>query len=290
MVEQDSVHVRSQARRDYSRARMLAFWDSLLAAVTNRETDLLNFEEVKAKLRLHNQRSLGLQNVPLDKIVGSVGRYHDFTRNFLPKSSVSKERWENIDALARGMRGFPPVELYKVGNAYFVSDGNHRVSVARQIGMPTIESYVTELILPVDIDIDESLTQEELIIKAGYLEFLRQTRLDKIRPDSDVVLTEPGMYSAILEHIDVHKYFMDLEARTEHAYQDAVASWYDNVYLPMVEVIRDYDLLKGFDDRTEADLYVWLIRHQAALTKEYGDEVVVPSPRDTVEDFREKLA
>ena len=290
MVEQDSLHVRSQARRDYSHARMLAFWDSLVAAVTNRETELLNFEEVKAKLRLHNQRSLGLKNVPLDKIVGSVGRYQDFTRKFLPKSSVNKERWENIDALARGVRGFPPVELYKVGDAYFVSDGNHRVSVARQIGMPTIEAYVTELLLPIDIDIDESLTQEELIIKAGYLEFLRQTRLDKLRRDSEVILTEPGMYSAILEHIDVHKYFMDLEARREHTYQEAVASWYDNVYLPMVEVIREYDLLKDFDDRTEADLYVWLIRHQGALTKEYGGEVVVPSARDTAEDFLEKLS
>jgi hypothetical protein len=290
MVDQDSVHVRSQASRDYSRARMLAFWDSLLGVVTKRETELLNFEEVKAKLRLHNQRSLGLRNVPLDKIVGSVGRYQDFTRKFLPKSSVNKERWENIDALARGMRGFPPVELYKVGDAYFVSDGNHRVSVARQIGMPTIEAYVNELILPADVDIDENLTQEQLIIKAGYLEFLRQTRLDKLRPDSDVELTEPGMYGAILEHIDVHKYFMDLEARTEHTYEEAVASWYDNVYMPMVKVIREYDLLKDFDDRTEADLYVWLIRHQGALTKEYGDQVIVPSPRDTAEDFREKLA
>lgn len=289
-METNDIHIRSQARRDYSRARMRAFWDRALGAITNRDTELLNFEEVKTKLRLHNQRTLGLQNVPLDKIVGSVGRYNDFTRKFLPKGSVSKERWENINALARGMMGFPPVELYKVGDAYFVLDGNHRVSVARQLDMPTIEAYVTELLLPADIDIDESLTEEALIIKAGYLEFLRHTHLDRIRPESEVVLTEPGMYNAILEHIEVHKYFMDLESHSDHPYEEAVASWYDNVYMPMVEVIQEYNLLEDFDDRTEADLYVWLIRHQSALTREYGQEMIVPSPKDTAADFREKLS
>jgi hypothetical protein len=239
-------------------------------------------------LRLHSQRSLGLQNVPLNKIVGSVGRYNDFTRTFLPKKSVNPERWSQLDALARGMEGFPPVELYKVGDAYFVLDGNHRVSVAGQLDMDSIEAYVTELILPADIEIDENLTIEELIIKAGYLDFLRQTKLNHIRPGSEVILTEPGMYANVLEHIEVHHYFMCLDLKREASYEEAVGSWYDKVYMPMVEVIRECKILEDFPGRTEADLYVWLIRHQGALTKIYGEDNV-PSPHETLEDFIDKL-
>jgi hypothetical protein len=287
-MDADSMQIRAQARRDYSRARMRAFWENIWAGITNKDTELLNFEEVKDKLRLSSQRSLGLQNVPLDKIVGSVGRYNDFTRTFLPKKNVDKERWEQVNALARGMIGLPPVELYKVGDAYFVMDGNHRVSVAHQLEMPSIEAYVTELILPVDLAIDENITQEELIIKAGYLDFLRCTKLHQLHPGSEVILTEPGMYASVLEHIEVHHYFMNLEAEKELTYEEGVASWYDKVYVPMIEAIRESKILDEFPDRTEADLYVWLIRHQAALTKIYGSENV-PSPEETLDDFIEKL-
>jgi hypothetical protein len=277
----------SQARRDFSQARMKAFWQTVWANVTNQETELLSFDEVKEKLRLNNKRYLGLQNVPLNKIIGSVGRYQDFTRTFLPRRSVDKERWEQVDALARGFKGFPPVELYKVGDAYFVIDGNHRISVARQLKAKTIEAYVTELMTPVGLD--ENTKQDDLIIKAGYADFLRRTKLNIVRPDSEVVLTEPGMYPAILEHIQVHKYFLDLEHSKDHSWEEAVASWYDNVYVPMINAIRDMELLEEIPDRTEADLYVWLIRHQEALKRLYGEDAEVPDPETTAADFRDKL-
>jgi hypothetical protein len=286
----DEVQARALARRDFSRARFKAFWQNIWANVTNQDNELLEFDQVTSKLRLHNKRYLGLQNVPLDKIVGSVGRYQDFTRKFLPKKSVSQERWQQVDALARGMRGFPPIELYKIGDAYFVLDGNHRVSVARQLDMPTIEAYVTEMILPAALEIDENFTQHDLFIKAAYLEFLRQTSLNELRPESKVILTEPIMYDSILEHIAVHKYFKDTETGTDHPYEEMVASWYDTVYLPMVEAIREANIMDEFPGRTEADLYVWLIRHQAALTRLYGDNHTIPSPQETAADFKEKLS
>lgn len=289
----DDIHnpqLRAQARRDYDRARMKAFWQNLWQSVTNQEQELLNFEEVQSKLRLNNQRSLGLQNIPLNKIVGSVGRYQDFTRSFLPKKRVNEERWSQISILARGMRGFPPIELYKVGEAYFVLDGNHRVSVARQLKMITIEAYVRELIVPEELAIDETLTEEELIIKAGYLEFMRQTKINQVRPGSEVILTEPGMYNSILEHIEVHRYFMGLNEDREPTNVEAVGSWYDQVYLPMVTAIRESELLDEFPDRTETDLYVWLIRHQSTLSNMYGGMEHAPSPQETAQDFLEKLS
>ncbi len=284
-MDHESPVIQAKAHRDFSRARMRAFWSNAWNLLTGKSNELLQFDEVQQRLRLRGQRHLGLQNIPIDKIVGTVGRYNDFTRSFLPRKSVNEDRWKRIDALARGLTGFPPIEVYKVGEAYFVIDGNHRVSVARQFGQPTIEAYVIEV--PTSVPIDENTTPEELWIKEGYADFLQQTHLDVLRSGSQVILTEPGMYAQILEHIQVHQYFMGIEQDDEIEWKDAVKSWYDNVYLPMIEAIREHNLLGQFPDRTEADLYVWLIRHQAALHDGYGGEWV--SPQETAEDFQKRL-
>ncbi|NDJ86508.1 MAG: ParB N-terminal domain-containing protein [Chloroflexi bacterium] len=284
-MDYEEPSINSASQRDFSRARNRALWSEIWATLTGKSVDLLQFEEVQNRLRLRSKRHLGLQNIPLDKIVGTVGRYHDFTRSFLPRKTVNQERWKRISSLARGSVGFPPIEVYKVGEAYFVIDGNHRVSVARQLGQPTIEAYVTEL--PTSVPFDEHTTPDELDLKAAYAGFLRETRLDVLRPGADLMLTEPGNYHQIAEHIEVHRYFLGLDLKRDISWDEAVASWYDNVYMPMVEVIREHDLLHEFPKRTEADLYVWLIRHQAALRENYGGTSL--SPEDTARDFLEKL-
>ena len=275
------------AQRDFSRARNKAFWSEIWRVFRGRreELELLRFDDVKRSLRLRGQRNLGLQNIPLDKIVGTVGRYNDFTRTFLPKKTVNQERWTRVGALARGSLGFPPIEVYKVDEAYFVIDGNHRVSVARQMNMPTIEAYVTEL--PTSIEVDENTTSDELSLKGEQAEFLSQTRLDVLRPDSSIVLTESGLYPQILGHIEDHRYFMGLDLHHDVSWEDAVVSWYDNVYTPMVESVRKHEILKEFPNRTETDLYVWLLHHQAALIEAYGEKFL--SPEHTARDFKEKL-
>jgi hypothetical protein len=120
----------------WKQARRVAFAQDVLAAFTKRPADLLPFEEVRQKLQLSNMRYLGLQDVPLDHIVGSVGRYQDFTRAFLPRWDDLQDRWQRIDRLVITGADLPPIELYKVGQVYFVRDGNHRVSVARQHNFP----------------------------------------------------------------------------------------------------------------------------------------------------------
>jgi hypothetical protein len=284
-LDHDNPSIANDARRDFQKARQKAFWQEFWALLTGKSIDLLRFEEVKQHLNLRGERSLGLQNIPVNKIIGSVGRYQDFTRNFLPRKSVNQHRWQQVNALARGMMGFPPIEVYKVGDAYFVIDGNHRVSVARQLKMPTIEAYVTEF--QTLIPIDENTTIDDILLKEGYAEFLQRTQLNLIRPDADLHLTVPGQYRHILEHIDVHRYFMGLERKKPIPYTEAVASWYDNVYTPMIESIREHAILEEFPKRTEADVYVWLISHQAALRDNYGGEWL--TPEETVKHFLEHI-
>jgi hypothetical protein len=238
----------AQADSDFKRARSRAFWSTVWGRLRGESNDLLDFEEVKHKLRLKHERHLGLQEIPLDDIIGSVGRYQDFTRKFLPKKSVNRDRWKAVDALTLDWRGFPPIEVYKVGDAYFVLDGNHRVSVARANGMATIEAYVTEF--PTPVPLDSSTTPEELFIKEGYAYFLKETAMNIIRPESQVILTEPGNYPEILHHIEVHHYFMGIECKCPVTWEEAVASWYDSVYAPMVLafiVIQDSESSTAFD-------------------------------------------
>jgi hypothetical protein len=284
-MDSESAVAIAEAARNFSKARMSAFWQEAWAFLRGKSIDLLSFEEVKHRLRLRDERYLGLQEVELDKIVGSVGRYRDFTRTFLPRTNAVRSRWQRLDAIARGPQGFPPVELYKVGDVYFVIDGNHRVSVARQLGAKTIEAFVTEL--PTPVPLDANTQPDDLLIKEGYADFLRQTRLDVLRPGSEVILTEPDRYRQLIEHISVHRYFLGLEQKRDISWDEAVTSWYDNVYMPMIELIRKYDVLSLFPGRTEADLYAWLIKHQEALRLHLGGEYV--PPEEAVEDFLSKL-
>src|SRR5215472_9254947 len=210
-MDPESAIATAESSRHFTQARMGAFWQEVWSFLTGRSIDLLRFEEVRNRLLLRDERNLGLQEIPLDKIVGSVGRYKDFTRTFLPRTNSVRSRWQRLDAMARGAEGFPPIEVYKVGDVYFVSDGNHRVSVARQLGAKTIEAYVTELPTAVPFDVDTK--PDDLIMKEGYAEFLQKSHLDVFRPGSQVILTEPARYRQIIEHISVHKYFMGLEQK-----------------------------------------------------------------------------
>lgn len=261
----------SLALEDFRRARNKAILKGILSRFTGESIELLSYEEVRQKLKAIGSAERGLQEIPLDAIVGSVGRYADFTRDFLPKQDVIQDRWAKVKLATENLIGLPPIEVYKIGEVYFVKDGNHRVSVARQLGAKTIQAYVTEVRTRVSLTPD--IQPDELILKAEYAEFLEHTHLDELRPEADLNVTVPGKYPMLEEHIAVHRYYMGLEQRREIPWEEAVAHWYDTVYLPVVQAIRDGGILRYFPNRTEADLYLWIAEHRAALEKEWGVEI-----------------
>ncbi len=259
------------ALEDFYKARRQAALQELLARFTGANTRLLSYDEIRRQFRLTNARPRGLEDIPVDKIVGSVGRYKDFTRTFLPKSDADKERWARVKATQEDLAGLPPIEVYQVGDAYFVIDGNHRVSVARRLGMPTISAYVTEVQTRVPLAADDD--PNEIICKARYAAFLEETNLDKLRPDAALLMTFCGHYQTLLEHIAVHRYYLGLEQKREIPWAEAVASWYDHVYLPVVQMVRDQGILRYFPQRTEADMYVLLAEYRAELAEALGWDV-----------------
>jgi nucleotide-binding universal stress UspA family protein len=261
----------ASALKDFHEARRRAAIEAIMARLTGRSVDLLSYEDVRKKLKGRGSVERGLQDIPLDAIIGSVGRYNDFTRSFLPRRDSDQQRWAQVMAKVTDSGGLPPIEVYQIGEAYFVRDGNHRVSVARELGAPTIQAYVTEMRTKVPLSPDDQ--PDDLILKAEYADFLEHTRLERLRPEADLSVTVPGQYRALEEHIEVHRYFMGLEQQREIPYQEAVTHWYDEVYLPVVQVIQEQGILRDFPERTEADLYLWVSEHHAALEERLGWEI-----------------
>lgn len=258
------------AQDDFEKAYLRSMLRNLVARVTRRSNDLLPFDQIRNALPFSGQRDIGLQTVPLDRIVGSVGRYRDFDRAFLPTQRQTTERWVNISKARYKDVPLPPVELYKIGDVYFVKDGNHRVSVARDRDQIDIDAYVTEIDIPFrltpDMDIDSVLMEK------AYGQFIQQTHLDQLRPESDLHLSNAAEYERLADHIAAHRYYLGTERQADMSYEDAVVSWHDSVYRPLVEAIEAEGLQKQFPALTVTDLYLrvseyqWLVREAAKET------------------------
>jgi dienelactone hydrolase len=266
------MQLSAESNWDWEKARRTAFVQDILAAFTQRPADLLPFEEVRRHLGLLNLRYLGVQDVPLANIIGSVGRYRDFTRAFFPRSDDMRDRWRQIDGLSVA-GDLPPVELYKVSNTYYVRDGNHRVSVARQQKIAYIQAYVWEYETRASLKPDTDIN--DLLCKAAHAAFMERTNLDRLYPDLSIELSQPDGYDELLYEIEAYQHIMSRIDEREVPFDEAVMLWYEMRYTPIVEIIRQRDILSEFSCCTEADLYLWLCRSQEELDVRYSHQVLM---------------
>ena len=263
--------IQQLAEQDFSRARSKAFTRHLMSLLLGRPTLLLPFHLVKDKLNITSQTYRGVKPVKIKKIVGSVDRYNEFDDTFLPKEDFTASRWKKINEAWRSDVELPAVRLYKIGDAYFVEDGNHRISVAREMGTEFIDAEITEF--STNVKITEDINPKELIIKSEYSDFLLKTELDKHKIFSDIEFSRPGRYIMLLRHIAVHRYYKGQDEHQEISLPDAAFSWYTNLYNPMIEIFRRHQILEKFPRRTEADLYLWITNHRYFLMQKYGPDV-----------------
>ncbi len=273
------------AGEDFEQAFRKGFWRSVMGWFRQSNNRLLPFDEIRKVLPMHGQYEVGLRQILLDKVIGSVGRYNDFDKAFLPKQRHTRGRWINIDMANLQDINLPPIEVYKVGEVYFVKDGNHRVSVAREKGQAFIDANVIEFVT--DVPIDANTDIDELILSQEKAYFYRETGILDVRPDTRIELTLPGTYDKLLEHIRVHRWYMGERWQREISFAEAVAGWYDEVYLPLVNVILETGILKEFPGRTASDLYLWIIEHLWYLREEIKSEV---SLKDAAWHFTEEFS
>jgi hypothetical protein len=254
-----------RARADFETARIQAFLRDAGSVIRGDTRPLLSFDEVRRAARLEGQSYRGLKDVPIADIRGSVGRPNDFDASFLPVKPQMRKRWEQLDAAMRSGEAVPPIEVYHLGEIYFVKDGHHRVSVARRLGWKTIPARVIEVRTraPLSSDMDAAA----LLQAKEYVDFLERSQLDRVRPEASIAVSRLGRYDRIFEDILGHRYFLGLQQYREVGIAEASASWYDNVYKPIADLIREYDILAHFPGRTEADLYLWITARWLELSR-----------------------
>jgi hypothetical protein len=260
-----------QVRADYERARRKAFLRDIVSFLKREPNTLVSLADVQDRVTMEGESYRGLQVVPVEKIVGSVDRFRDFDRNFLPKRRNTARRWQNIDRAWYQDLVLPPIQLYKVGDVYFVKDGNHRVSVAKERGVEYIDAEVIEG--HVRTPLDSSMSPKRLLQQVEYAEFLRKTDLDRTRPQHDIRPTALGRYDEILSHIEGRRRLLEERYERPVSMAEAAADWYDNVYLPIVLAVREQRILRDFPDRTEADVYLWVMANRLQIQMAAGSRL-----------------
>lgn len=277
----------AEARDDFNRARKGAFFSELFNLFSPNREELLSLHEVRETLRPRGETYRGMQTVPIDRIVGSEGRYRDFTKQFLPRYEHLRNRWQRVDMAHLTDIVLPPISLYEVGGVYFVRDGNHRVSVARTQGVLAIDAEVVTL--ETEIPLHDTMTRENLqnaVIEHERKNFFERMHLDRILPKADLTVTATGRYDELTQHIYGHKYYLNECEAVEMPLEKAIRSWYKNVYRPIVDTITEAGIMSRFPGRTPTDLYLWIVRHWDQLKNRYGEDFPVHA---AVEDYARRF-
>jgi hypothetical protein len=240
----NNSYIQEEARNAYD--KFVGKGKILGISLSHRE-ELKKFSDIQKELSAYNNSYLGLQSVPLSKIVGSVQKTEYFKKGFIPKNSIVKIRWCNIYIEMLGDFKLPPVDLYKIRGEYYVYDGNHRISVAHFLNFSSIEAVVTEFFSGED-------TEEELNYREQF-KFTKQTQLN-------LDLTESGDYKKLLYDIEDLESSEDLIKKSKY--------WYQNIYTPIIKILKFNGM--ATDNKLEGDLYIKFLEHRRYLinsTKKY---------------------
>lgn len=277
----------AQTEEDFAKARNKAFFNEIQHLLSPEEASLISLNDVKQLIRPINETYLGMKVIPIDKIIGSEGRYKDFDNNFFPKSSHLRNRWEHVDEAAIKSITLPPIKVYEIDGLYFVRDGNHRVSVAKARGTEFIDAEVVTLQSEIKLKKPNNMNDiVKQIINYEKRLFYAETSFGDITDFWCLDFSRAGRYDVIYNHILTHKYFLNQQQEDEVSMEDAILSWFTKVYVPIISTIQKKKILKKFPKRTYSDLYVWIVRYWDDLKHKFGNNEI---PIDmAVEDFTKK--
>jgi hypothetical protein len=272
-VRHDTGFPTSDAQDDFSRARRRAVLARIGARLRGQPSDValvLPFEEVVEALGRVSERSLGLQSIPLDSIVGSVGRTRDFDRSFRPTSNKTRPRWERIANAQRRGKDMPPISVYRIGDMHFVRDGHHRVSVARAQRREDIDAHVTEV--TTRLEADRAIRVTDLPLKDHLRMFLERVPLSD-EELAEVRLSDPWSYACLAEGVEAWGFRVSQQSGEFLSRDDVARLWLNEEFRPVVRMLRESDLI---GDGTPADAYQRVSddRYRLMRTHEWNDEVI----------------
>jgi hypothetical protein len=261
------------AQTDFTRARRRRVLDRLAARMRREPADfdvILPFEEVVQALGYRGERRLGLQAIPLDSIVGTVGRERDFDRRFRPTSRRTRKRWERMATAARRGESFPPIEVYRIGDAHFVKDGHHRVSIARAQGLPDIDAYVTEV--QTELGADRKITIRDLPLKSHQRLFFERVPLPADARDR-IKLSDEEHFAMLAEQVEAWGFRLIQDRREPLDRREVAELWFREEYEPVVEMLREADLI-GKQTETETYMKISGLRYMLLRTHAWDEQVI----------------
>lgn len=271
---------------DFSKAHNKALVHELQHLFNPEEASLISFSDIKKLLKPKNESYVGVKTVPIASIVGSEDRYKDFDSHFFPKNLHLRSRWESIDEAHQKDIILPPISLYEVGGLYFVRDGNHRVSVAKSQGIEFIDAEVVSL--KTEIKLHPGFSYKKLkkqVINYEKRVFYSETNFGDITDYWCLDFSATGQYDVIYNHILTHKYYINQNQTEEISITDAIQSWFETVYLPVIKHILNRKILRRFPGRTASDLYVWFIKYWDEIKTKFGESYTMD---ESLTDFTEK--
>ncbi|THB80754.1 MAG: transcriptional regulator [Desulfobacteraceae bacterium] len=256
---------------------MMDFFKKLFASSEDDQDHVSSFNEKQAEEEDIEFVDHGVMMVSVERVIGSVGKYHDFDSQFRPKRHVSAKRFNDIKRAMRDNRPLPPVNLYQIRNDYYVLDGNHRVSAAKELGRDDIRAKVTEL-----------LSKKNSLENLLYIEkkqFFESTELTE-----EINLSEVGKYNYLHKQIKRHRNHLINISGDEIDMKKAAQDWYMTIYRPLVTIIRNAKIMKYFPKRTETDLYAYISYHhwERNSKRRYGIGIDRMIPRN-MEAFRKTM-
>lgn len=262
----------SETNEDFAKARNKALFNEVQHFLNPEEATLISFSDIKKMLKPQNETYLGMQTVPVARIVGSEARYQDFDNRFFPKKLHLKTRWEHIDMAHIKDINLPPITLYELGGVYFVRDGNHRVSVAKAKGVEFIDAEVVSLQSEIKLNPKDSLQKmTRQVINYEKRVFYSETGFGDITDFWGLDFSVPGQYDVIYNHILTHKYYINMNKTGEIPMDKAILSWFTTVYLPVIKVIDRHNVMRYFKGRTKSDMYVYIIKYWDEIKTKFGN-------------------
>jgi hypothetical protein len=263
----------SDAQDDFQRVRRRQVLSRLARRVGREPGDvdvILPYDEVVAALGYVEESYVGLQTVPLDAILGTVDRAKGFDRQFRPTTARVRARWERIANAVRRGEPMPPISLFKIGGVYFVRDGHHRVSVARALGRTEIDAYVVEV--RTRVGADRTLHMDDLPKKSHERVFYERVPLPS-RARGRIAVTDAWDYGVLAEAVEAWSFRL-MQDRAEFLDRPTAARlWFDEEYLPVVEMLREADMI---GEGTDADAYMRVSneRYRLMRTHEWSEDVL----------------
>jgi len=249
---------------------------SVVRGAPRPEAELPSLADVRKRLRLFDQRYVGIQPIPVADIVGTVDRRPDFAPGFLPRDFEARDKWRRVEQ-AFPTSDFPPIVVYQVGEAYFVVDGHHRVGIAKMRDIEFIDAEVTEVALRhplnAELDVGAVIHAEQRRI------FMEASGLGEARPDAEIEFSRPLGYVELLDLVKAFGYELLLETGGRLTSSDIAGRWYDEVFLPALAQIEAEGLREAFPDRTGGDLFLWVHQRRQAFFPEHGHLTVAEAAR-----------